>query len=90
MDLEEAREKIKEVDEQMADLFVQRMRAVEAVAAYKKKMGLQIEDLTQEKKVIEGRRKLVEDPILRSYYVTFLQDMMDVSKEYQRHLITEM
>ena len=48
MDLNEARERIREVDEEMAALFVRRMEAVEAVAAYKRARGLPIEDLASD------------------------------------------
>ena len=42
--LEEARKMINEVDSQMAELFVKRMRAVEAVCEYKMEFGLPILD----------------------------------------------
>ena len=42
--LEEARIIINEVDAQMAELFVKRMRAAEMVCAYKKEHGLPILD----------------------------------------------
>ena len=88
MDLQEARAEIAAVDEEMAGLFLRRMEAVRHVAAYKKERGLPIEDLAQEARVIEGRSALVSDPELRSFYVRFLQDVMDVSKRYQ-HRLTE-
>ena len=88
MDLQESREIIRQVDEEMAVLFVRRMEAVKAVAAYKKEHGIPIEDLEQEARVIEGRSKLVEDPELRPFYITFLQNTMDVSKLWQQYLIS--
>ena len=42
MDLQESREVIRQVDEEMAKLFVKRMEAVRSVAAYKKERGLPI------------------------------------------------
>ena len=42
--LEEARKIINEVDAQMAELFVKRMRAAEMVAEHKKMYGLPILD----------------------------------------------
>ena len=73
MDLQESREVIRQVDEEMAKLFVKRMEAVRSVAAYKKERGLPIEDKEQEARVIKGRSALVEDPELRSFYVNFLR-----------------
>lgn len=87
MDLEESRNAIREIDEQMAVLFVQRMEAVREVAAYKRERGLPVEDKEQEKRVIAGRSALVEDDQMRPFYVQFLQSTMDVSKRWQRHLI---
>ena len=87
MDLQESRDVIRQADEEMARLFVRRMDAVRAVAAYKKERGLPIEDKEQEARVIEGRSALVEDPALRSFYINFLQDTMDVSKRWQHYLM---
>ena len=86
MELNEARELIRKVDEEMAALFVSRMEAVRAVAAYKREHGLPIEDKEQEKRVIEGRSALIEDPELRAFYVQFLQGTIEVSKGWQRRL----
>ena len=87
MNLDEARDEIRQVDEQIAALFVRRMDAVREVAAYKRERGLPIEDKEQEARVIEQRGALVEDDELRSFYVQFLQDTMDVSKRWQHHLM---
>ena len=46
--LEEARRIIDEVDAQMAELFVKRMRAAEMVYAYKSERGLPIMDQKRE------------------------------------------
>ena len=86
MELEEARILIKEADEKMAALFVQRMEAVREIAAYKQARGLPIEDKAQEARVIAGRSALVSDPALRTYYVQFLQETIEVSKRWQRYL----
>ena len=88
MELTEAREKIREVDEEMAKLFVSRMEAVRKVAEYKRAHGLPIEDKEQEARVIEGRSKLIDDPELRSFYVRFLSETIEVSKSWQ-HRLTE-
>ena len=46
--LEEARREINEVDAQMAELFVRRMRAAEKVAEYKKEHAIPILDVARE------------------------------------------
>lgn len=90
MDLNEARERIRSVDEEMAALFEKRMKAVEAVAEYKKAHGLPIEDKAQEARVIEGRSALIGDTALRAYYVQFLQNTMEVSKRWQHRMMDGM
>jgi len=89
-ELEQRREEIREVDEQMAKLFERRMRISEDVAAYKVRSGLPIFDEKQEAKVIAGRSLLIEDPVLRDYYTLFLRKTMDLSKAYQGRLMKGM
>ena len=50
--LEEAREKIDQIDAQLACLFEQRMQAVQGVIAYKKQTGMAILDSGREEQVI--------------------------------------
>lgn len=85
--LQEARKIINEVDTQMADLFVQRMRAAEMVAQYKKDHGMPILDAAREEAVIRNGSARVEDEALRGYYVDFMRDTMAVSRRYQQRLL---
>lgn len=85
--LKAAREKINEVDEKIAQLFVERMEAVKDVAEYKAENNMPIFDSSREKEVIEKNSKRVEDEVLRTYYIDFLKSTMDISKEYQRKLL---
>ena len=87
MDLAEEREKITALDRQMARLFEDRMEAVRAVAEYKRKRGLPIEDKEQEARKLEEGESLLEDRELIPYYTQFLQCSMDISKRWQRKLI---
>ena len=81
--LEQAREIINEVDAKMAELFVRRMRAAEMVFAYKKEFGLPILDQKREDAVVERNAALIDDPVLKEYYMDFLKHMMQVSRAYQ-------
>ena len=81
--LEEARKIINEVDSQMAELFVKRMRAAEMVYEHKKEFGLPILDQKREDAVIEKNSALVEDEVLKGYYIDFLKNVMSVSRAYQ-------
>ena len=81
--LEEARKIINEVDSKMAELFVERMRAAEMVFEHKKEFGLPILDREREDAVVEKNSALVEDDVLKGYYIDFIRNMMSVSRAYQ-------
>jgi len=81
--LEEARKIINEVDSQMAELFEKRMRAAEMVYEYKKEFGLPILDQKREDAVIERNSALVEDHVLKGYYIDYLKNVMSLSRAYQ-------
>lgn len=85
--LENARERINKIDAEMARLFAERMEAARDVASYKKENGMPIFDAAREAQVIERNSAMVEDEVLRSYYVEFLKYNMKLSKEYQRQLL---
>ena len=76
--LEEARKIINEVDSQMADLFVKRMRAAEMVFEYKKEFGLPILDQKREDAVVEKNSALIEDEILKEYYNVYIKELMSI------------
>ena len=81
--MEEARAIINEVDAQMAELFVRRMRAAELVCAHKMQYGLPILDQKREDQVIETNAARIEDEVLRGYYIDYLKNMMGISRAYQ-------
>ena len=85
-----AREIINEVDRDMAALFVRRMEAARLVAEYKSEMGLEIYDKRREDEVIRRNSAYVEDEELKSFYVTFLNGVMSVSRSYQSVLMEGM
>ena len=84
--LEEARKIINEVDAQMAELFVKRMRAAEMVFEHKKEFGLPILDEKREAAVVEKNTALIEDEILKEYYDTFIKNVMSISRAYQSRM----
>ena len=87
IELEAAREEIKEADRAIAELFVKRMRAAENVAEYKREHGLPVLDAAQEKRVIERNAAYVEDDVIRDYYIEFLKETMALSRAYQSRLL---
>lgn len=84
--LNEAREIINRVDSQMAELFAERMRAAEIVFEYKKEFGLPIFDGKREDSVIEKNSVLIDDEIIRSYYIDYIKNLMSISRAYQFRL----
>ena len=81
--LEKARKTINEIDARMAELFVKRMRAAEDVYEYKKQYGLPILDQKRENQLIEKNSALIEDEMLKGYYIDYLKGMMSISRAYQ-------
>lgn len=88
--IDEARKIINEVDAEMAKLFVKRMRAAEMVAEFKREHGMKILDPVREAEVVKRNSDLVDDEVLREYYVSFLKSNMAVSRAYQDRLISGM
>lgn len=84
--LDEARKIINEVDSQMAELFVKRMRAAEMVSEYKQEFGLPILDQKREDEVIKKNAALIEDDVLKEYYIDYLKHLMSLSRDYQYQL----
>lgn len=89
-DLEKAREIISETDKEMVRLFEKRMGAAKLVAAYKKEHGLPVDDFAREEALINRNCGLVQNECHRSYYVEFLQDVINISKKYQHRLLDGM
>lgn len=83
----EARRVIGETDKEIAALFEKRMKAVEAVAEYKKVNGIPVEDSVREAQLIEANSGLIGNDEIRSYYINFLKNTMKLSKDYQHKLI---
>lgn len=89
-DLEKARQDINEIDKKMADLFEKRMAAAKTVAEYKKANGLRITDAAREQEVIKKNSLLINNEAIKPYFISFLQNNMDLSKAYQHKLIEGM
>ena len=89
-ELEMLRLSINKIDKQMAELFKERMDAVKIVAEYKREHGLQIFDSQREAEVIKRNSDAFEDEVLKSYYVEFLRNNMEISKKYQHRILEGM
>ena len=87
-DLNETRKKINELDEQMAKLFEARMKLCKDVAEFKKANSMPVLDKSREDAVINNNLKFIVDEELKPYYINYIKSMLDISKEYQRSLLT--
>ena len=85
--LEKARLEINEIDKQMAELFVRRIKLTEAVAEYKQKNDLPILDKSREAEVLRRNSAYIEDEEIKSLYVRFIQKTMELSRIHQSKLI---
>ncbi len=86
--IKQAREDINRIDKELAALFVQRMRAVEQVAEFKKLHAMPILDAAREQQILTQGAARLEDETMREYYVNFQQALMDISRSYQQRLIS--
>ncbi len=86
-ELDDYRKQINNVDKQMAELFEKRMEISKGIAEYKLKHALPIYDENREKEVIEKNSELVKNATIKEYYVNFLKNNMDLSKQYQARVL---
>ena len=89
-DIKDIRSTINEIDAEMRALFEKRMAAAREVAEYKASHGIPIKDCEREAEVIERNASMMADETLRPYYVSFLQQTMQISCNYQDMLISGM
>ncbi|MDF9825260.1 chorismate mutase/prephenate dehydratase [Breznakia sp. PF5-3] len=85
--LENARKIINQVDKDMASLFEKRMEAVEAVVEYKLEHDMEVLDSRREQELIEKNLQYIQADQYRSSYLDFFQEMLRISKDYQKSII---
>ena len=81
--LDELRVEIDRIDQQMVQLFEERMQVVAEVMAVKKAAGIPILDSSREEAVVAKNT----DPELAGYYERLIRQMMALSREYQASLM---
>ena len=84
--LKEIRDKINDLDKEMLDLFTKRMKLSKEVIEYKIKNNLPILDQEREKEVINKNLNNLKNKELEKYYLEFITNLMNNSKEYQSYL----
>lgn len=87
--LEEAREIINEVDNEMISLFIKRMAAISMVAEYKMENDIPVLDTIREDMIKERNLEILSNKQLEKYYLTFFEGVLNSSKDYQKDLMNK-
>ena len=87
--LEEARQVINQVDEEMIKLFIKRMTAVKQVAEYKLENKLPVLDSSREGEIKAKNLKILNNAELEKFYLEFFDGVLRSSKDYQYDLIED-
>ena len=87
--LEEAREIINEVDKEMIQLFIKRMAAIKMVAEYKLENNIAIFDSKREDTIKNKNLDILSNKQLEKYYLTFLEGVLNSSKDYQKDFLEQ-
>lgn len=86
--LEQARETIDRIDREMARLYEERMRTVEAVADYKKEHGLPVLQPDREAQILERDADYVSGPY-RESWTSLLKEILRLSRRHQQTRISQ-
>ena len=86
MDINQAREKLNGIDDQLVSLFAERMHTVLAVAQYKKEHNLTVLDKSRETDIL-NRVTEAAGPELAGYTKVLFGTLFDVSRSYQSQFI---
>lgn len=86
MNLEELRKKVNDIDDQMVDLFVERMKVASEIASAKAENNLPVLDMKRENAVLQRVMEHAGDEF-ELYAKTLYHTMFDVSRSYQAGLL---
>ncbi|WP_225742760.1 chorismate mutase [Marinilactibacillus sp. Marseille-P9653] len=86
-ELEQYRQEIDAIDQDLTRLFEARLKTVLKVGEYKKQHDLPVLDASREQKVIEKNLGRLEDKQFEEELTKFFQAMMDITKETQKKMM---
>ena len=87
MNLEELRQKINQIDDELIKLLEKRMDLVSKVASYKLETGKAVLDSKREETILNKVAEAVESPVYKDVIVNTFTDMMKHSRAFQeRHI----
>ncbi|MDY6062361.1 MAG: chorismate mutase [Erysipelotrichaceae bacterium] len=84
MNIKELRSEIDLIDKELKTLFIKRMSVVSRVIEYKKLHDMNVYDPKREQEMFEGLSSDLKEP-LKTYYLAFLKNYVNISKDYQNH-----
>lgn len=88
--LDEIRQDIDALDQELLVLFEKRMACAREVAIYKKAHNMSIYASDRENALLKNRMALLKDHSLEEFAGVFFQTMMDLSKQEQLNIIEEL
>lgn len=86
MDLEKMREEIDVIDDQLVDLFSQRMAIAGRIAEYKKENGLPVLDADRERKKLNSISKAAGEE-MQDYAAVLYSLLFEISRSYQNKVL---
>ena len=89
MNLEELRQKINQIDDELIKLLEKRMDLISKVASYKLETGKAVLDSKREETILNKVAEAVESPIYRDVIVNTFTDMMKHSRAFQERQIRQ-
>ena len=81
--LQEMKQTVEEIDARMAELFALRMSGESLICFLETEYGLPIADEKREAAILEKNAALIEDEVLRGYYIDFQRHTLSLSRAYQ-------
>ncbi len=87
--LEEYRQEIDAIDQELTRLFEARLKTVLKVGEYKKQHDLPVLDASREQKVIAKNVDRLEDKRFEEELTKFFQSMMNITKETQQKMMID-
>ena len=86
--LGDIRKRISDIDLEMARLFEERMHAVKKIAQYKSEHQLSILDEEREQELLKANSLHIRYEEYLLYYLKFQQNVMNISKDFQKSYIS--
>lgn len=83
------RARIDQVDKMMLTLFEERMSLVKEIAVYKNAHQIKVEDSDRERAMKETLATYLKNEDLVYYYLTFLENILEISKIYQKEFVAK-